>query len=124
MPIPRSVAQFNKRAFNKVSVHVAPVLPGFGVVTHRGRRSGTVYRTPVDVFVKPDHVTIALTYGADSDWVRNVLAAGGCDVRTRGKDLHLTNPRVVHDETRADIRPVERVVLGWLNVSDFLVLDR
>ena len=124
MPIPRAVARFNRSVFNKLSLHVTPVLPGFGVVTHRGRRSGRVYRTPVNVFVKPDRVVLALTYGAASDWVRNVLAAGGCDLRTRGRDLHLTNPRLVHDESRAEIRPVERVILGWMHVSDFLVLDR
>jgi deazaflavin-dependent oxidoreductase (nitroreductase family) len=124
MPIPRGVAQFNKRAFNKLSVHVAPVLPGFGVVTHRGRKSGTPYRTPISVFVKPDRVTIALTYGKDSDWVRNVLAAGGCDVRTRGRDLQLTNPRIEHDETRAAVPAPVRAILGGIGVSDFLVLDR
>jgi deazaflavin-dependent oxidoreductase (nitroreductase family) len=118
------MARFNKLVFNKAAVHVAPVLPGFGVVSHRGRRSGRPYRTPVSVFVQPERLVLALTYGTGSDWVRNVLAAGGCDVRTRGRDLHLTNPRVVHDESRAGIRPLERTILGWLRVADFLVLDR
>lgn len=102
---------------------VAPRLPGLGLVVHVGRRSGREYRTPVNVFPKQDRYTIALTYGRQTDWARNVLAAGGCRVVYRGRTVRLTNPRIVHDETRSDIRPVERVILGWLRVSDFLVLD-
>lgn len=124
MPVPRGVARFNKVALNKVTVRIAPVAPGFGVLTHRGRKSGRVFHTPVNVFAKPDRVVIALTYGTDSDWLKNVQAAGACDVRTRGSDIHLVNPRLVHDDTRADIRPFERMILRALKVSDFLVLDR
>ena len=55
---------------------------------------------------------IALTYGAEStDWVRNVLAEGGCELRTRGRVVRVDSPRVFHDETRRTIRPAERQVL-------------
>lgn len=124
MPISRNVARFNKAAFNKLTVRIAPIAPGFGVVTHRGRKSGRVFHTPVNVFPKPGRIVIALTYGIDSDWVKNVEAAGECTIRTRGREVQLTNPRLVHDDTRADIRPVERAILRILRVSDFLVLDR
>ena len=124
MPLPRALARLNRVGLNRVVRHLAPHVPGLGVVAHAGRRSGRSYRTPVNVFAKQGVYTFALTYGADSDWVRNVLAAGGCTVRTRGRDVRLTNPRLVHDETRSAIRLPERVFLRLFGVADFLVLDR
>jgi deazaflavin-dependent oxidoreductase (nitroreductase family) len=122
MPIPKAVARLNRRGLNRLTRRIAPRAPGFGVVVHRGRRSGKEYQTPVNVFPTADGVRIALTYGADSDWVKNVLAAGGCRLRTRGRELSLADPRVVHDPSRQGTRPVERRVLGLLKVADFLLL--
>lgn len=122
MPIPRKVARLNRVGFNRVSKHFTPWLPGFGLVVHRGRRSGRTYETPVNVFPGDDGYVIALTYGPESDWVRNVLAAGGCELRTRGRRVRLVEPRRYHDETRRGIRPVERGVLRLLGVADFLAL--
>ena len=124
MPLPRTLARLNRRGFNRVSRHVVPWLPGFGLVVHTGRRSGREFRTPVNVFPGADgRYTIALTYGTDSDWVRNVLAAGGCRLITRRRTVRLSHPRVVHDESRAAVRPLERRVLRLAGVADFLVLD-
>jgi deazaflavin-dependent oxidoreductase (nitroreductase family) len=120
MPIPKRVARWNKAGVNRVARHVAPWLPGLAVVVHRGRRSGRTYQTPVEVFGAGDGFIIALTYGPDSDWVRNVQAAGGCELRTRGRVLRVNSPRVYHDETRRDIRPMERQVLRLIGVADFL----
>lgn len=122
MPIPRMVARLNKAGLNRVTKHIAPWMPGLGVVVHRGRRSGRVYQTPVNVFTAGDGYVIALTYGPGSDWVKNVLAAGGCELRTRGRVIAVTAPRVFHDETRRDIRPLERQALRVLGVADFLSL--
>jgi hypothetical protein len=69
-----------------------------------------------------DGYVIALTYGPETDWVKNVLAAGGCELRTRGQAIPLGSPRLFHDQSRAAIRPVERQVLRILNVADFLSL--
>ena len=123
MPIPRSVGRLNRVGLNRLSTPAAAHVPGFGVVVHRGRRSGREYRTPVNVFPTDGGYLVALTYGPGTDWVRNVVAAGGCDLVTRGRRLHLTAPRVVHDEQRTGIRPVERQVLRLLGVADFLVLS-
>ena len=67
-------------------------LPGFGVVHHVGRRSGRAYRTPVNLFPSDGGYLIALTYGEHTEWVRNVLAAGGCVVETRGHSVACTTP--------------------------------
>lgn len=122
MPIPRTVARWNKAGLNRVTRHIAPWMPGFGVIVHRGRRSGRVYQTPVNVFTAGDGYVVALTYGPGTDWVKNVLAEGGCELRTRGRAIKVTAPRLFRDETRRDIRPLERQVLRALSVSDFLSL--
>jgi deazaflavin-dependent oxidoreductase (nitroreductase family) len=124
MPIPQIVGRWNKAGLNRVTKHIAPWMPGFGVVVHRGRRSGRRYQTPVNVFPIGDDYVIALTYGPGTDWVKNVLAAGGCELRTRGHTVRLISPRVFHDESRHDIRPVERQVLRLLGVADFLSLNK
>jgi deazaflavin-dependent oxidoreductase (nitroreductase family) len=122
MPIPRAVGRWNKAGLNRVTRHVAPRVPGFGVVVHRGRRSGRRYETPVNVFRTTGGYLLALTYGAETDWVKNVLAADGCELLTRGRTVRLDSPRLYHDETRSGIRPLERQVLRTLGVADFLSL--
>ena len=122
MPIPTVARRWNKAGLNHLTRHIAPWMPGFGVVVHRGRRSGRRHQTPVNVFRAGDGYVIALTYGPQTDWVKNVLAAGGCELRTRGQTIPLGSPRLFHDQSRAAIRPVERQVLGILHVADFLSL--
>src|SRR5262245_26128101 len=123
MPIPRSVARLNRVGVNRITKRICPWLPGFGVVEHRGRRSGRTYQTPVNVFRAENGFVLALTYAAESDWVRNVLAAGGCELHTRGRRYDLVSPRIFHDESRKAIRPVEREVLKVIGVNDFMALD-
>lgn len=122
MPIPKVVRRWNKVGLNRLTRHVASWMPGFGVIIHHGRRSGRRYQTPVNVFSADNGYVVALTYGPDTDWVNNVLAAGGCELRTRGQTIRLGSPRLFHDESRSSIRPVERQVLRILDVADFLSL--
>ena len=63
MPIPRIVGQWNKAGLNRVTKHIAPWTPGFGVVIHRGRRSGREYQTPVNVFATEDGYVLARRRG-------------------------------------------------------------
>ena len=122
MPLSRSVAEFNKKYANHVTRRFAAVLPGFGIVTHRGRKSGRSYSNPVNAFRRPDGWVFALTFG-QGDWVKNVLAAGGATLHTRGRDHRVTNPRVVVDATRAAVPFGVRTILGLLHVDEFLYVD-
>ena len=101
MPIPKSVARFNKKVTNRVTAPFARHLPGFAIVTHLGRRSGRTYRTPVNVFRRGDDYVFALTYGADVDWVKNVEAAGACDIESRGRTIHLVKSATVYRPDRS-----------------------
>jgi deazaflavin-dependent oxidoreductase (nitroreductase family) len=119
----RWVAAFNLVVTNRITSVFASRLPGFGIVTHKGRKSGRIYRTPVNVFRAPDGFLIALTYGRDSEWVRNVLAAGGCQLETHGARYQLSAPTIVHDPTRRRFPLVVRMILGLIGANDFLQLS-
>jgi deazaflavin-dependent oxidoreductase (nitroreductase family) len=122
MPMPRAITRFNRVFLNRVLGPAAKHLPAFGVIVHRGRRSGQTYRTPVNLFRQPNGYVIALTYGV-GDWVRNVLAAGECTLETRGRSYHMTQPRLVRDEQRRAVPKILRFVGAVGNVSDFLYLS-
>lgn len=124
MPLPQWLARANKSGLNRVVEHIAPWAPGFGLVVHTGRKSGRRFQTPVMVFRAEggDGYVIALTYGRDTQWVKNVMAAGGCELHAGGRTMRMGSPRIYHDEARAGIRPFERRVLTLLNVADFLSL--
>jgi deazaflavin-dependent oxidoreductase (nitroreductase family) len=117
------VARFNRVVTNNVTRPVAAHLPGFGIVLHKGRRSGRPYRTPVNMFRAPGGYVVALTYGADTDWIKNVTTAGGCELEVRGRRVEATEPRIVHDPERKAMPPVVRECLGLIKVTDFLFLD-
>lgn len=121
MVLPRHLARFNRVVTNRVTAPVAGWLPGFGIVVHRGRRSGREYRTPINIFRTSDGYVAALTYGV-TDWARNVIAAAGCELETRGHRVRLTDPRLVHDPTRREMPPVVRQIVGVIGVTDFLYL--
>jgi hypothetical protein len=65
-----------------------------------------------------------LTYSSEAQWVKNVRAAGGCTVRTRGHDVALTAPELVVDGTRRPVPMPVRWILGVVHVDEFLVLDQ
>ena len=124
MPAPRWLARANRRVTNPVLGPLLTKLLGFGVLVHTGRRTGRQYRTPVNLFAHGDGYVVALTYGPETEWVRNVLASGGCLVEQRGRTLRLTQPRLFHDEDRRAVPAPVRVVLGLIRVNDFLELKR
>ncbi len=123
MPIPRFVAAINLRFTNPILRHVAGWLPWFAIVTHVGRRSGTVRRTPINIFRRDGRYVVALTYGPDAEWVKNVLAAGGCEIETMRRHVRLTAPERLHDPSRQLVPWIVRLVLGVIQVNDFLILE-
>jgi deazaflavin-dependent oxidoreductase (nitroreductase family) len=119
----RWLAKINIAVTNRITGLFAGWLPGFGILTHVGRKSGKVYRTPVNVFRTSNGFIIALTYSSQSEWVKNVLAAGGCELKTRGKKYHLSAPKVVHDPTRRRFPIPVRIVLRVIGANDFMRLS-
>ena len=73
MKLSRRVARFNRSINNRVQGVYAWILPPWSVILHRGRRSGREYRTPVLAFRRGRVLIVALLYGTESDWVRNIV---------------------------------------------------
>lgn len=96
-------------------------------VRHVGRRSGRSYMTPVGARLNGDVAVIPLTFGNQSDWSRNVRAAGGCSLRVNGRDYDATqpeflNPREAKQLVRSAFSPLERASFRMLGIRQFMSL--
>jgi deazaflavin-dependent oxidoreductase (nitroreductase family) len=120
----RWLAKFNIAVTNRITGLFAGWLPGFGILTHVGRKSGKVYRTPINVFQVSNGFIIALTYSSQSEWVKNVLAARGCELKTRGREYQFSSPNVVHDPTRRRFPFLVRIVLRLVGASEYMELSK
>jgi hypothetical protein len=77
----------------------------------------------VNVFQEPEGFLIALTYGRDSEWVKNILSAGGCQLESRGTRYQLSEPTIVHDPTRRQFPVLVRTILRIIGANDFMRLS-
>jgi len=101
--MPSWMPAFSRRVVNPVQRLWAPWLPPWALIVHRGRRSGTEYRTPVLARRSGSTLSIALYYGRDAQWVRNLEAAGGGTVIRRGQRMRLANVRVEGADRRIPV---------------------
>jgi deazaflavin-dependent oxidoreductase (nitroreductase family) len=109
------------RYVNPVTRRVGRKLPTFGVLTYRGRKTGRIYQTPINVFRRGDAYFFFLTYGSDAQWVKNVLAAGSCSLETRGRVVELVEPELITDPELRPAPPVVRFVEGRIaGVTQYL----
>jgi deazaflavin-dependent oxidoreductase (nitroreductase family) len=108
------------RYLNPVTRLFAGWVPGFGIMAHRGRKTGRPYRIPINVFRRGDDFVFFLTYGADVEWVKNVFTAGTCTVRTRGRDVTLVEPQLITDPERRLAPLAARVVGRLIGASQFV----
>ena len=121
MALPAGLARFNRRITNRILGRIAGRIPPLALVVHRGRASGREYRTPVMAFTDGDSAVIALTYGSGTDWVRNLLAAGGGALIEAGRTRSIEQPEVLALSAAIDAipRPI-RPILGLLGVAHCL----
>ncbi|CAJ1582743.1 nitroreductase family deazaflavin-dependent oxidoreductase [[Mycobacterium] wendilense] len=89
-----TVERLQIKYVNPALAPLAKRLPGFTIVKHTGRTSGTPYETIVTSYRKGNVFAVLLAHGK-TNWVKNVLAAGQADVRLLGRELHIVNPRIV-----------------------------
>ena len=85
----------------------APVV----ILVHRGRRSGRLYRTPVEVLATgpdPDSVVVSPMWGRRSDWYRNVLAGGLVELRVDGEPRQVEWRELDLEEKRAGVAEYRR----------------
>jgi deazaflavin-dependent oxidoreductase (nitroreductase family) len=120
MPALNVLRPFTTRVVNPVTRRFAGHLPGFAILTYVGRQSGRTYRTPINVFRNGQDYVVALTYGGGVQWVRNVLAAGGCELETMGRIVRLSEPRLFVDPRQRLIPLPVRLFLRLMGVTEFL----
>src|SRR6266536_6024816 len=94
MPFPRVLSQHTWGSVNKMALRFVG-RAALADLEHVGRRSGLVRHTPVRAFRRGDKVVVGINFGRESDWVKNILAAGRCRMRLGGEQLELGAPRVV-----------------------------
>jgi deazaflavin-dependent oxidoreductase (nitroreductase family) len=96
--MPNRLARFNRIVTNRLARPIAGRVPPLALIGHVGRITGTPYRTPVLIFRDDERWFVAVIYGAGSDWVRNALAAGACDVMYRGHAYRMDTLEVIAAE--------------------------
>ena len=114
------IRPFTTHLFNPISRRFAGWLPGFGILAYRGRVSGKAYRTPLNVFRHGDDWVVALTYGSDVQWVKNVLAAGEATLEIRRRKIRIVEPELIVDPERRLMPFPVRQFLGLMRVCEFL----
>jgi len=85
------------RFFNKLVLPFAGtrLVPLYGVLRHRGRKSGKTFTTPVVVRPTGDGFVIPMPWGPGTDWYRNVQAAGAAEIRWKGRTYAVNQPEVL-----------------------------
>ena len=124
------VRRFNKAVTNPRVLRTAGE-PGASasVIRHIGRVSGRRYETPVGPFAVADAFVIALPYGSQVDWARNLMASGSAELVHEGRTLTLSEPEVLSvAEMIVDLPPSEQRMLRLFAVDECLrvraALDR
>ena len=124
MKLPDGVRYFNKRFLNRLTGRLARSSWGpFSMIYHVGRRSGKPYETPIIVIPNADSFVVALTYGPEVDWFRNISAAGRCSILWhRGKyDIEKIEP-IEMKTALLYFRFFERMILRLVGTRHFVRL--
>jgi deazaflavin-dependent oxidoreductase (nitroreductase family) len=115
------VRVFNKYVTNRVLRGLVYLPRGsFALVRHVGRRSGKRYEAVIMVFPTEEGFVIALTYGPNVDWLRNLQAAGSGTVFWHRKEFVVGKPELIAAGAALPLLPpFFRLVLGRSGLRDF-----
>ncbi len=121
-----AVRQFNKYIFNRLVLFYSAGRRGpFSILTHTGRRSGRVYRTPVLASYVGDTIWIPLSYGESVDWLKNVLAKKQCELMHKGQQFLASDPILIPAQQALSALPEDRRRLFQrFSLETFLCLRR
>lgn len=119
------IRTFNKHILNPVLGRIARSSFGpFAIIRHVGRRSGKTYETPVIVFPMTGGFVLALTYGTEVDWFRNVTAAGRCVLLWHRREYAVSK---IEPITLAAAQPLfrqpEKTILRLIETQHFIRME-
>jgi hypothetical protein len=87
---------FTRKIMNPMQMKTAGTPGAYAaVIKAKGRVSGRLYETPIGAVVSGDGFVIALPYGTQANWVRNVLAAGSATLVHEGRTYAVDRPELV-----------------------------
>ena len=121
----RSLLVVAARLVNPLVVRLAGTrwLPLYGVLEHRGRRTGKRFRTPVVARPTAGGFVIPMPWGETTDWFLNLRAANSCVLRWKDRDYPLTDPEPVDTAAVASaFTPLQRLFLPRLGIRRCLRL--
>ena len=118
----RVVRRFNRAVTNRLQRKSAGRPGAFAsVMRHQGRTSGRTYETPMVPFAIDGGFVIPLPYGADTDWLKNVVARGSAVIVTDGRTVTVDRPEVIATDTVSGaFPPSERRTHRWFGVTQCL----
>jgi deazaflavin-dependent oxidoreductase (nitroreductase family) len=118
--------RFTKHVMNPVTLRRAGGSKSpYAALHHVGRTSNRLYVTPLVAEPVEEGFVIPLPYGEDTDWCRNLVAAGKGTLDLNGETFLILNPRVVSmASVREQVRAAQ--VRSWtrLGLRSVLLVDR
>lgn len=118
------IVSFNRRTLNPLTLRIAGARSRvYAAVHHVGRRTGRAYTTPVVAEPLGSGFIIPLPYGTDVDWLRNVLAAGGCTLTWNETQYQLDQPEIIPAKDALRAFPwSQRIIFAGGGITHFLTL--
>jgi deazaflavin-dependent oxidoreductase (nitroreductase family) len=122
--LPNRIRIFNKYVTNRLLRGFANLSLGpFAIIHHVGRRSGKPYETVIWVWPLGEGFVIALTYGPEVDWYRNMLAAGGGTVVWHKRVYVVGKPEPIDAKTALPAFPAAfRPIFRRASMQDFVLM--
>jgi deazaflavin-dependent oxidoreductase (nitroreductase family) len=99
--------------------------PLWAILRHTGRTSGKAYATPVVALRTRDGFIVPLPFGDETQWAKNLFAAGGGSIHSAGLEHEIDDPRVIEGaEAAAHLPPLVRFISGRLGLRQFVLVRR
>jgi deazaflavin-dependent oxidoreductase (nitroreductase family) len=118
------IVWFSRRFMNPMQMRTAGTPGAYAsIVRHRGRVSGAGYETPIGVIPDGDGFLVALPYGTQAQWLRNVIAAGSAVIVHAGATYRVDRPELIPMASVAHrFSGSDQGMFRWLRVDDCLRL--
>jgi len=105
-PVVNGIRRLNMRVLNPRQMDTAGEPGAFAaVLRHTGRTSGKTYETPLGIEATDDGFVIAMVYGDQTQWARNVLASGAAGIVKEGVSYDVERPEIVPMADAIDLFP-------------------
>ena len=96
------VRRMNRAFWNPRAMETAGTPGAYAsIIRHVGRTSGRDYETPVGAVATRDGFVIALPYGSQADWLKNVLASGRAVIVDEGLTYEVDQPEIIGSDEAA-----------------------